>query len=89
MRRDEFLLQAIVAHQFRVGTGREDQPIIAAKKERRIDFPERSEPGDQRVFQRRHRCRRFAGPGQVPAQEFPCVTVHDKRQGGPTVLSAK
>ena len=50
MRRYKLLLQTVAAHKFGVCARREDQPIIAAKKEWRIDFAQRSEPGDQRVF---------------------------------------
>ena len=50
MWRDELLLQAIAAHQFGVDTGREDQSVIAAKKERLIDFAQSSKASDQRVF---------------------------------------
>lgn len=45
VRRDEFLAQAVAAHESSVLARREHQPVIAAKKERRLDAAERSEAG--------------------------------------------
>ena len=50
MRRDELLLQAIATNELCVGARRKDQAIVAAKKERLIDFAQCAEPSDQRVL---------------------------------------
>ena len=49
VRRDELLLETIAAHKLGVGTRREDQPIVAAKKEWLVDIAQRAEPSDQCV----------------------------------------
>lgn len=47
---DELLLQAVAADELGVSPRREDQSVIATKKEWLIDLAQRAEPGDQRVF---------------------------------------
>ena len=44
--RDELLLQAIAADKFGVGTRREDQTVVPAKKERGIHLSQGTDPGD-------------------------------------------
>lgn len=51
VRRDEFLFQAVAAHQARVVTAGEDQTVIRAQQERLRHTSQRAKAGDQGLLQ--------------------------------------
>jgi hypothetical protein len=84
---DELLPQAVTAHEARIGPRGEHKAVVGPQQERRRDAPERPEPRDQRLLERRHRRRRPAASRELPAEQFARVTVDDKRQGLPTITT--
>lgn len=87
VRGDELLTQAVAADHLRVIPAGEDEPVVAAKQELRVDAAERAEPGDERLLERGDRGRRFPTLGQVPAEQLARVAVHDERERRPAVLA--
>ncbi len=85
VRRDERLLEAIAAHEARIGPRGEHQAVVGPQQERRRDVSERPEPRDQRLLECQHRRRRPAASLELPAEQFARVTVDDQGQGLPAV----
>lgn len=88
MRRDEPLLQAIVAHQPRVVAAGEHQSIVRAQQERHGDAPERAVAGDQGLLQGRSGRAGLAAPRELPAQQLTGVAIDDEGQRQPPIPAA-
>src|SRR6056297_327219 len=88
VRRDELLLQAIVSDQAGVMAAGEDQAIIGAKQERRLDASQAAVASNQRLFQGRCSRRGLAASRELPAKQFPAVAVDHERERQPAVPAA-
>jgi len=77
VRCDELLLEAVTAHEARVGPRGKNEPVVRPQQERRGNASQRLEPRDQRLLKRRHSGSRSAASRELPAKEFSCVAIDD------------
>ena len=77
VRRDELLTKPLTAHHPREVAGGEDQSVVRSQQKWHRHPSQRPEACDQRLLQGRRRGRRFATPGEVPAEQFTGETVDD------------
>lgn len=87
VRRDEFVSQAVAAHQTRVGPAGEHQVIVRTQKEGLRHSGQAAEARDQRLLQRRSSGRRLAATGELPTEQFPRVAVYHQRKHEPAVTA--
>ena len=80
-RRDELLARALTAHQGRVVAARKDRAVAAAKREWCQNFSQRTEPGDQGMFERARRRAGLAAARQMPAKQLSRVAVDHQWSG--------
>lgn len=85
MRRDELLSQAVAAYQGGIAAAREDQAVVGAQEERRLDSTQGAEAGNQGMLQRRFSRLRLGAARQMPAEQFAAAAVRNQRQDRPAV----
>jgi len=87
VRCDGLLLEALTAHEARVGPRGKNEPVVRPQQERCRNASQRPEPRDQRLLERRHSGSGSAASRELPAKEFSRVAIDDQRQGLPTITA--
>ena len=89
VRRDELLFQPIDSDQVAVMPAGEHQAIVGSQQERLRHSSQRAIARDQGLLQRRGSRGGLAAPGELPAEQFPAISIDHQCQRQPAVPAAQ